>query len=99
MPIAPQYKHLYGHRWRTVTRPRVLERCGGRCERERCHIIPIGGLDVAHLDQNPRNDDLENLAAVCSACHHAIDYVDWARKARETRQRRKDRGRPLLGGV
>ena len=97
MPIAPEFKPFYGHRWRTVTRPLVLARCGGRCER--CHMIPIGGLDVAHLDQNPRNDDLENLAAVCSRCHHAIDYEVWAAKARETRRARKDRGRPLLGDL
>jgi hypothetical protein len=96
MPIAPQYKHLYGHRWRTVTRPRVLERCGGRCER--CRKIPRR-IEVAHLDQNPANDAEENLAGLCHSCHARHDYVDWARKARETRQARKDRGRPLLGGV
>jgi hypothetical protein len=95
MPIAPEFKKLYGHKWRTVTRPRVLKRCGGRCER--CHIIPVGGLEVAHLDQNPRNDAEENLAGLCGTCHKRHDYPTWAAKARETRRARKDAGRPLLG--
>ncbi len=96
MPIAPEHKPLYGHKWRTVTRPRVLARCGGRCER--CRVTPPR-IEVAHLDQNPHNDADENLAAVCSRCHHAIDYKVWAAKARATRLARKDRGRPLLGGL
>jgi hypothetical protein len=96
MPISPEFKTLYGHKWRTVTRPRVLARCAGRCER--CRRMPRR-IEVAHLDQNPHNDDLENLAAVCSRCHHAIDYEVWAAKARDTRRARKDRGRPLLRGI
>jgi hypothetical protein len=94
MPIAPEHRHLYGHKWRTETRPRVLKRCGGCCER--CQRTPPR-IEVAHLDQNPHNSADDNLAAVCSACHHAIDYPVWAAKARETRKARKDRGRPLLG--
>lgn len=94
MPIAPEFKPLYGHQWRTVTRPRIIQRAGGRCER--CKRTPRR-FEVAHLDQDPRNDADENLAALCVPCHHAIDYQTWAHKARETRRTRKDRGRPLLG--
>ena len=96
MPIAPEHKPLYGHKWRTVTRPRVLQRCGGRCER--CRVTPPR-IEVAHLDQNPHNDADENLAALCHRCHKRHDYAAWADKARQTRLARKDRGRPLLGGL
>jgi hypothetical protein len=33
MPIRAEFRHLYGHHWLTVTRPRILERAGQRCER------------------------------------------------------------------
>jgi hypothetical protein len=93
MPIAPEFRPLYGHRWRTVTRPRVLERCGGKCEMcdRRARRI-----EVAHLDGAARNMDDDNLAGLCCACHKRHDYPEWARKALETRRARKDRGRPLL---
>lgn len=32
MPIRPEFRKFYGREWRTVTRPRILERAGGRCE-------------------------------------------------------------------
>ena len=32
MPIAPHLKRHYGIEWRTVTRPRILERAGNCCE-------------------------------------------------------------------
>lgn len=32
MPIKPEYRKFYGKEWRTVTRPRILERAGHRCE-------------------------------------------------------------------
>jgi hypothetical protein len=93
MPIAPEYRRFYGHRWRTVVRPRILERSGGLCER--CGRCPRR-LEVAHLDQHPPNDADENLAALCYSCHRRHDYRSWAQKASETRSRRKDRARPLL---
>jgi hypothetical protein len=33
MPIRPEFRHLYGHQWLTVTRPRVLKRAHNECER------------------------------------------------------------------
>jgi len=32
MPIARELRHFYGREWRLVTRPRILERAGDRCE-------------------------------------------------------------------
>jgi hypothetical protein len=93
MPIAPELKPLYGHQWRTVTRPRILQRCGGRCERYQ--RIPRR-IEVAHLDQDPRNNADENLAGLCRGCHGRHDYAVWAAKAGATRRARKDRDRPLL---
>ena len=96
MPIAPEYLHMYGHRWRTVIRPAVLQRCQGRCERCQRRVERI---EVAHLDQDPYNIAESNLAGLCKACHARHDYVQWARKCLETRRARKDAGRPLLGDL
>ena len=93
MPLSPEVKPLYGHEWRTITRPRILERCGGRCER--CRRRPRR-IEVAHLDGDARNRDDGNLAGLCSTCHKRHDYSRWAAAALETRRARKDRGRPLL---
>ena len=94
MPISPELKPLYGHHWRTVSRPRVLTRCGGKCER--CGRRPRR-IEVAHLDGDARNRSDENLAGMCPTCHKQHDYAVWAAKALATRRARKDRGRPLLG--
>lgn len=32
MPIRPDLRHFYGREWQTVTRPRILERAGHKCE-------------------------------------------------------------------
>jgi hypothetical protein len=82
----------YGHRWRTVTRPRILARDGNRCRR--CGRAVR--LDVAHLDQNSANDDETNLAALCRLDHRRHDLATWRRKCHETRAARKDAARPLL---
>lgn len=93
MPISPELKPLYGHTWRTVDRPKVLERCKGRCER--CGRRPRR-IEVAHLDGDARNREEDNLAGLCATCHKRHDYPRWAAKALETRRARKDAGRPLL---
>jgi hypothetical protein len=33
MPIRAEFRRLYGRYWLTVTRPRILERAGQKCER------------------------------------------------------------------
>jgi hypothetical protein len=32
MPIRKELRHFYGPEWRNVTRPRILERAGNKCE-------------------------------------------------------------------
>ena len=32
MPIKPELRKFYGRTWRTIIRPRILERAGNRCE-------------------------------------------------------------------
>jgi len=43
-------------------------------------------LTTAHLDQNPRNNDPENLAALCQRCHLNHDRPYNPPKAKRTRQ-------------
>lgn len=45
-------------------------------------------LTVAHLDQNPRNDDPTNLAALCAPCHLAHDRPHLLHNRRRKRERR-----------
>ena len=33
MPIKPEFRHFYGKIWKTVTRPRILQRAANCCER------------------------------------------------------------------
>lgn len=42
-------------------------------------------LTVAHLDQDTRNDDLDNLAALCQRCHLNYDKQHNVVKAKRTR--------------
>lgn len=52
-------------------RPYKISR-GNSCER--CGFIPVHicQLDVHHLDQNNRNDNLENLVTLCANCHRLV---------------------------
>jgi hypothetical protein len=36
MPIRRELRHFYGAAWRKVTRPRILERAGNKCEQCGC---------------------------------------------------------------
>ncbi len=49
----------------------IKERAGWRCERCGHHNDPGAGytLTVHHVDMNPSNVDLENLAPLCQKCH------------------------------
>ena len=46
-------------------------------------------LTVAHLDQDPTNNALENLRALCQKCHLAHDKHQHIASARATRRARK----------
>lgn len=48
-------------------------------------------LTVAHLDQNTRNDDPENLKALCQRCHLNHDRPHNLVKAKRTRLENKRR--------
>ena len=82
----------YGHYWRTVIRPRIIERDGRGCTR----CPSAGRLDVAHLDGDNTHNQDANLAAMCRRCHRRHDYATWREKSHLTRAARKDRSRPLL---
>lgn len=43
-------------------------------------------LQIAHLDQNPSNNDYANLAALCTGCHLNYDrpFNDLKRKSRKS---------------
>jgi len=82
MPIKPENRHRYPADWKTVVRPAILKRAGHRCEgspdypncrAEQYRDHPMTGskvvLTIAHVDQNPENNDPENLRAWCQRCH------------------------------
>lgn len=99
MPHAPHLRKFFGHRWRTLTRPRILKRAAGRCER--CHKLVLNEryLEVAHLyiaPGEPGHDEDDNLMAFCVPCHKRHDHKAWSRACYLTRCRRKDAARPLL---
>lgn len=46
-------------------------------------------LTIMHLDNDPRNNALENLAAGCQRCHNIHDAPHRKRNAHETRRARR----------
>jgi hypothetical protein len=97
-PIKIENRHRYPPNWREI-RTAILQRTGNRCEgtprypdcraaNYRPH--PDTGsrvvLTIAHLDQQPENNDHANLRALCQRCHLRFD-ADWrhARAAAGTR--------------
>lgn len=52
-------------------------------------------LTVAHLDQNPSNNDLANLAALCAPCHLRHDGPH--RQANSQAKRERSGQLPLIG--
>jgi 5-methylcytosine-specific restriction endonuclease McrA len=53
-------------------------------------------LTIAHLDQQPENNDPSNLKALCQRCHLAHDRVDNQTKAKATR---RSHTADMFGGV
>jgi 5-methylcytosine-specific restriction endonuclease McrA len=85
MPIKPDKKKLYPADWKERRR-KVLERamdcCEGSprypdCRAQNGKPHPVTGskvvLTVAHLDHNPKHNDLNNLRAWCQRCHNTYD--------------------------
>lgn len=52
------------------------------------HLVKII-LTIAHLDQDPRNNDPSNLQALCQRCHNLHDAPHRRRNAGKTRHGRK----------
>lgn len=46
-------------------------------------------LTIAHLDHDKKNNDYENLAALCQKCHLGIDLKHHMANARETHRKKK----------
>lgn len=87
--------------WIREYREPVLRRAGNRCEgtpqRPSCRAEngaphPDTGsivvLTVAHMDQDPGNNDPSNLAALCQLCHNRWDQEARTRHATATRARK-----------
>lgn len=53
-------------------------------------------LTVAHLDQNPANNEPSNLKALCPTCHNRHDAPHRAKNAKRTRYENKHRGQLKL---
>lgn len=96
MPIRPENKHLYPSNWKEISNYIRFTRAMGKCEW--CDAVhkephPETGsmviLTVAHIDQNPRNNDQENLAALCQRCHLNHDRDQHNRNAAETRHKKR----------
>ena len=80
MPIHPDQKALYPPDWPEISARVRFERAGNRCEwcgAANYWFHPETGsavvLAVAHLDHDPGNNDDDNLAALCQACHNRHD--------------------------
>ena len=60
----------YPEDWPEIARA-VKEHAGGKCERCGAAHDPENGftLTVNHMDMDPRNVALDNLAALCQGCH------------------------------
>lgn len=92
MPIRAEMKKLYPRCWKQISRYLRFYRANNRCEqcgapngqfRSDTHTVIV--LTVAHLDHNPRNNYLSNLAVLCQRCHLAHDRAHHI----QTRRRRK----------
>lgn len=52
---------------------------GNRCQAYGCNKRRSGSnrrLDVAHIDQDPENNEPANLTVLCRSCHHRLDFYD-----------------------
>lgn len=87
----------------TDSRGRQCCECDGECGKHdhECQAInhdahPDTGayvvLTVAHLDHDPRNNDLSNLRAMCQRCHNAYDAPNRLRNRRRNQVRKPGQG-------
>ena len=72
MPID----HRYHPEWETVSRyvRELFDFYCARCDKDcRNSKNADSVLQVHHIDENPRNNELENLIPLCAACHLKIE--------------------------
>jgi 5-methylcytosine-specific restriction endonuclease McrA len=91
MPIRPENKALYPKNWKEI-RSKVLARAASceQCGIRNYAALPDGGkvvLTIAHLDQNPGNNDMDNLKALCQRCHNWHDR-EWRIENRKLNKRK-----------
>ena len=85
MPIKPENRKRYPENWREI-RGLILERAQNKCEgtpdypdcqAENYQPHPVTGskvvLTIAHMDQQPENNNPENLRGLCQRCHLNFD--------------------------
>lgn len=107
MPIAPWNKHKYPANWKEI-RVEILARAGNKCEGSPlfpgCRAAngeahPETGsrvvLTIAHMDQNPENNDRENLRALCQRCHLRHDIKQHVANREKFRQWRAEKAGQL----
>lgn len=86
MPIRPENRHYYSTPAWLALRKLILERSGNRCEgspaypdcrahnRQRHPVTAsMVVLTIAHVDQDPANNEHSNLRAWCQRCHNKHD--------------------------
>lgn len=54
-------------KWKKEIRPRILKRDGNTCRY--CGHKSDTGMQINHIDGNPKNNSDENLEVVCGWCH------------------------------
>ncbi len=94
----PMRRELYPDNWQQIAREIKqladwrCSACGARCYRPGDRIETRRYvLTAAHLDHDPANCLLSNLAAMCAPCHLRYDAKYHAKAAAATRRRRRER--------
>jgi len=95
----PADRSNYPPYWEAISQYIRFQRAGGRCEgsprypdcrAEHGQPHPVTGstvvLTVAHLDHDTKNNDHDNLRAMCQRCHLTHDARQHARNAAITRR-------------
>jgi hypothetical protein len=96
----PMRRELYSKNWNKIVAA-VRERSGNRCEGSpaypECRAVngqphPVTGskvvLTTAHLNHQPSDCRMENLASFCQLCHNTYDIAHRAENRRKTRDER-----------
>lgn len=100
--MSPMNRQDYSKNWNEISL-RIKEKQGWKCAW--CGK-PHGGLSergtkivltTSHLDHNKKNNEDENLRALCQACHLSYDLEHHIENTRKTRLEKS--GKRLLPGL